>query len=292
MSNLTIRAPAKLNLGLEVLGVRADGYHDIATILQAVSIFDDLTLRPSTHLELTCSLSELAGPSNLALVAAQRLQRQAAVESGASIHLTKGIPAAAGLGGASSDAAATLIAARQLWRIDGVDIGALAARLGSDVPFFLTGGTALATGRGDQLGALPGPETLWFVVVSPTLDIERKTATMYTALGPDDMTGGETINRQADRLRDGATIDPTLLVNAFYRPLIAQHPALRPIARAMTGAGAPFVALSGAGPSHYTALSTADDARHLATSLALHLGDSARVFLCQPIAEPPLVVTT
>lgn len=293
MTGLTVLAPAKLNLGLEILGKRSDGYHEIATILQAVSIYDRLTLQPAEDLTLTCSVPELAGPSNLALIAARRLREQVAA-SGASIHLSKVIPAAAGLGGASSDAAATLVAAASLWGMTGAPstLAAISEELGSDVPFFLTGGAAVATGRGTQLTALPPPDGVWFVVVVPTLLVERKTETMYAAIRPDDVTDGAAIHRQADRLRTGASIEPTFLANAFHRPLLDRFPALRSLCRSMTAAGAPLVALSGAGPAHYTLLPSAEEAAHVAATLNRLLGDSALTYLCRPLAEPCQVVTT
>ncbi len=293
MNAITVLAPAKLNLGLEILGKRRDGYHDVATILQTVSIFDRLTIEPARDLTLRCSAPELAEHSNLALIAAQRL-RERADASGASLYLSKGIPAAAGLGGASSDAAATLTAAQRLWRtsLSPSELASLAEGLGSDVPFFLAGGTSLATSRGDQLEMLPSLVGVWFVVVVPALQIERKTATMYAALLPVDMTDGEAVQRQATLRRAGAPIDTTLLGNAFLRPLVGQYPSLCAVAASMTADGAPFVALSGAGPSHYTILSNALEAWGLAAKLRVHLGDRAQIHVCRPVAEPRHVTMT
>lgn len=293
MNAITVLAPAKLNLGLEILGKRRDGYHDIATMLQTVSIFDRLTVEPALDLTLGCSTPELAESSNLALIAAQRLRVQAGT-GGASLYLSKGIPATAGLGGASSDAAATLIAAQRLWRpsLSPSELASLAGGLGSDVPFFLTGGTALATGRGDQLEPLPPLVGVWFVVVVPALQIERKTATMYAALRPVDMTDGDAVHRQATRRRAGAPIDSTLLGNAFLRPLVEQYPSLQAVAASMIAAGAPFVALSGAGPSHYTILSNAREAWGFAARLRVHPGDRAQIHVCRPLAEPCRVTMT
>ena len=112
---LSVRAPAKLNLGLEVVGRRADGYHEIVTIMQTVTVFDDLTLERAKSLRLTCDDAALAETDNLGFAALARLQAWCGETAGATVYLAKGIPTAAGLGGASSDAAAVLLGARQLW---------------------------------------------------------------------------------------------------------------------------------------------------------------------------------
>ncbi|MCA9861410.1 MAG: 4-(cytidine 5'-diphospho)-2-C-methyl-D-erythritol kinase [Thermomicrobiales bacterium] len=157
---LTVAAPAKLNLGLEVLGRRADGYHDLATIFLTVSLFDELSVAstPGPRLGLECTGSDLPPQENLVWRAAEAMQ-QAAPDRGSLLRLEKRIPIAAGLGGASSDAAATLLALRTLWQLALPDdaLAAMALELGSDVPFLLRGGCALGGGRGEVLKGLPVP---------------------------------------------------------------------------------------------------------------------------------------
>ena len=156
---IVIDAPAKLNLGLEVIGRRDDGFHEIATIfLPSISTIASPCRQP-TDLELSCDDDSLAGEDNLALRALRLLRDETNHPGGARIHLRKRIPAAAGLGGASSDAAAALLGGRELWQLDVSDarLHDLAARLGSDVPFFLRGGCAIGRGRGDLLEPLPLP---------------------------------------------------------------------------------------------------------------------------------------
>jgi 4-diphosphocytidyl-2-C-methyl-D-erythritol kinase len=159
--------------------------------------------------------------------------------------------------------------------------------LGSDVPFFLRGGTALATGRGERLEPLPTPGGVWFVVVSPNVTIPRKTATLYAALGPRDFSGGAATRELARRLREGKGLDPGLLVNAFGRALVEMRPEVAAVPAAMRRAGAPFVALTGAGPSHWTALPEPEAARAMAASLRDELGEAARVVVCEPVGKPP-----
>ena len=155
---LTVPAPAKLNLGLEVLGRRADGYHDLATIFLTVSLFDELSVAstPPPRIGLECSGSDVPPQENLVWRAAEAMQERIP-DRGALLKLEKRIPVAAGLGGASSDAAATLLALRQLWQADVPEavLATMALRLGSDVPFLLRGGCAVGRGRGEVLEELP-----------------------------------------------------------------------------------------------------------------------------------------
>jgi 4-diphosphocytidyl-2-C-methyl-D-erythritol kinase len=293
-ATVTVRAPAKLNLGLEIINRRSDGFHELVTIFQAISIFDTLSLGPASDPRFTCDAPELENDDNLALVALRRLRREHGIVSGCVLHLAKHIPAAAGLGGASSDAAATLLAGRDFWRLPVTDqmLHAMATELGSDVPFFLRGGTALATGRGEVLAPLPTPRQRWFVVVSPLVRIARKTATLYSALTPADFSSGAAVRAQAARLHAGAPIDPDLLVNGFARALISIHAEFADLPGHLRRHGAPNVALSGAGPSHYTLLDDPEEATHLAASLTRALGRTARVFTATAVVKPPTPVTT
>jgi len=283
-------APAKLNLGLEIVGPRGDGYHDIVTILQAIDLCDHVRLRTGEGLRSERPLPGIADEDNLALRALALLRARAGTEQGAWLDLRKAIPAAAGLGGASADAAAALLAARDLWRlpIPDSELRAIAAELGSDVPFFLGGGTALATGRGDELEPLPSP-TFEAVVVVPHLAIERKTATLYGLLRPEDFSDGERVRAQADRLRAGLPLDPALLTNAFERPLRTLRPELADLAAAMQACGVPHVALSGAGPAHYALFGDREEAAANAKRLAVRFGDSATVAATQ---ERPVPIGT
>ena len=205
---------------------------------------------------------------------------------GARIHLRKRIPAAAGLGGASSDAAAALLGGRELWQQDISDSGLhdLAARLGSDVPFFLRGGCAIGRGRGDLLELLPLPADLWFVVVVPDVTIPAKTASLYARLNAEDFSDGSRVAAQAARLKSGLVPDETLFGNAFVRPLYAIGPELASLPEIMRDAGAESVAISGAGPAHYTVAGDANQATRIAVRLRDRLGDRARVFVARPVA--------
>jgi 4-diphosphocytidyl-2-C-methyl-D-erythritol kinase len=179
---LRIRAPAKVNLFLEVLGKRPDGYHEIATLMVAVSLFDTLQFAPSAadDVVLHCNLSCLStGPDNLINRAAQLLRERTRCAQSATIHLEKRIPLAAGLAGGSTDAAATLVGLNQLWRLGLAtrDLAAIGAELGSDIPFFLASPAAWCTGRGEKVTrvSLKGP--FWFVLACPPVGLS--TADVY-----------------------------------------------------------------------------------------------------------------
>lgn len=182
---LRVWAPAKVNLFLEVLGKRNDGYHDIATAMITVRLFDTLTFKEeaSGKIILQCSDPTLStGTDNLIVRAARLLQQQANCARGVSIHLAKRIPMAAGLGGGSSDAAATLTALNQLWGLglETRELADLGGQLGSDVPFFFFPPAAWCTGRGEKVVPLKSGSTLWFVLVSCPVGLS--TATVYKAL--------------------------------------------------------------------------------------------------------------
>ena len=175
-------APAKINLFLEVLGKRPDGYHDIATLMLAICWYDTLIFKEESagHLTLACNRPDLSiGPDNLVVRAARLLQAKSDGRRGAAIRLVKRIPLAAGLGGGSSDAAATLAGLNRLWRLGLVkeELHSLAAELGSDVPFFLDGSAAWCTGRGEKVEPISVGRPLDLVMVCPAFGLS--TAVVY-----------------------------------------------------------------------------------------------------------------
>lgn len=178
-----VRVPAKINLVLDVGEVRADGYHDVRTVLNAVALFDRLTLVPSEDIFVDCDWPGVpADGENLAGRAAALLRDAAGIRRGVRIQIAKAIPPAAGLGGGSADAAAALVGCNDLWGI-GWELDRLeelGRRLGADVPFFLRGGTASATGRGDVLESLPPSPSLEVLLVQPPCG--SSTASAYALL--------------------------------------------------------------------------------------------------------------
>ncbi|MEX2431098.1 MAG: 4-(cytidine 5'-diphospho)-2-C-methyl-D-erythritol kinase, partial [Dehalococcoidia bacterium] len=215
---LRLLAPAKINLVLEILGPRADAYHEVRTVLQAVSLCDELIFEPAAGLSLSV---EPAGAApmrdNLVLLAAERLRHQKDDTPGAAITLRKRIPMAAGLGGGSSDAAAALLGLSQLWdmRLSLAELAAIAADLGSDVPFFLGGGTALGEGRGERLSPLPGPVERSAVILTPREpDDGEKTKRLYGSLQPAHYSSGRLAGALVNRLHTGRPVADAM-VNTF-----------------------------------------------------------------------------
>ncbi len=266
---ITMRAHAKINLTLEILGKRDDGYHDIASILQTVSLHDTLTFEESDGVTLDCDRPELATPDNLVLRAAHLLRDYAGASSGVAINLYKRIPVAAGLGGGSSDAASTLLALNRLWGLEltAVDLLPLAAQIGSDVPFFLFGGTGRVFGRGERVEPLPPADLRWAVILTPRIDVPNKTATMFSKLGPMSYTNGGLTRKLAARLGSKGDTPPQFLFNAFDEVARESLPGLDEYWDTFHAVGAREIHLCGAGPSLFAPVST----RHHATAIQLLL---------------------
>ena len=271
---LRLLAPAKINLGLEITERRPDGYHEIITILQTVDLFDELILAPAETLSYTGD-PEVPEDADLILRALRLAESRLGISLRAQIQLKKRIPVAAGLGGGSSDAGTMLAALGALAHVPDEELRLLAAELGSDVPFFIRGGTALATGTGTDLEALPSATRLWIVIVTPAVQIQAKTASLYASLRTDDFSDGRLTNEVAEQLRQTNTIDPRLLHNTFARPLY-EHEGIVQARNAMLNAGATFVLPSGAGPSIFGCFSSSAIANEVVVRLSSH-GIGARV---------------
>src|SRR4030042_493313 len=155
---LNYLAPAKINLVLEVLGKRDDGYHEIRSLVQTIGLCDVISFELADVISLECSEPTLQTSDNLVIQAAELLRKVSGCQTGVKIKLEKRIPWGAGLGGGSSDAASTLLALKKLWKLelDTSDLIELAARLGSDVALFIHGGAALTEGRGEKVTPLTG----------------------------------------------------------------------------------------------------------------------------------------
>ncbi len=247
------QAPAKLNLYLRVLGRRPDGYHELETVFERIDLSDTLTFEPAaSEITLTCSTPALScGEDNLVLQAARLLQEAAQTPRGARIHLTKRIPIAAGLGGGSSDAAAALVALNQLWDL-GLSLTALqplAARLGSDVPFFLLESAfAVGRGRGERCEPASGRGTFAHVLVMP--DVQLSTRDVYQGAHFDltASTPSSTMVRHA--LRNGSPSElATGLWNDLEPEAIRRCPVISTSQSCLRDLGCLGVLVSGSGPS-------------------------------------------
>jgi 4-diphosphocytidyl-2-C-methyl-D-erythritol kinase len=256
MTSLVALAPAKINIGLEVIRRRDDGYHEIVTVMQAVSLFDRFVWRETGKPLVYRSPDTIAPDEDLVVRALGTLPATSQLRG--NLELEKHIPTAAGLGGGSSDAASALLLAQPDADPDTLD--QQAARLGSDVPFFLTGGTSLARGTGMQLVRLPD-QRRWCVVVVPGVHIAEKTRTLYQSLGADDFSDGKRVLTIAARLEAGLPID-SAPPNAFTRSL-KSIPEVASAWNALQQAGARWVGISGAGPAVYTLVQTYAEAHYI-----------------------------
>lgn len=276
---LRLFAPAKVNLGLEVVRRRDDGYHDVVTLLQTVSLFDEIHLTPSNRLAFE---GDPRVPSNndLALRAILLFAERLGIPLKAKVRIDKRIPIGAGLGGGSSDAATILAALCALSGTSLLAATSLAAELGSDVPFFVRGGAALATGTGTTLEALPAPPRTWFLIVLPDVWIPAKTASLYARLRDDDFTDGEATRELALKLRNGQPVDAALMHNSFARAL-SQVPEFERAKGLMLAEGARFVLPCGAGPGLFTMPDSWDESWELEQRLR---GAGLKVVACTYVA--------
>ncbi len=259
-----IRAPAKLNCGLVVTGRRIDGYHNLVSLMVALDLADTVRVEPARAFSLSCDDPALAGDENLALRAARAFQSATGERRAAHITLAKRIPVAAGLGGGSSDAAATLLALDALWGANAPDgmLLRLAHDLGADVPFALYGGAMVARGIGDVLTPAPLPDT-WLALITPRADIPRKTAALYGSLTEGGFGGGVAILQQVAGLRRGEPLDPALLDNTFLPPLEQIAPAVQEARERIARMGQRAF-LTGSGPTLYVLCESEDEAERRA----------------------------
>jgi 4-diphosphocytidyl-2-C-methyl-D-erythritol kinase len=273
---VTVRAPAKVNLHLSVGRVRPDGFHDLTTVFQAVGLYDEVVVTRAPEPRVTLE-GEGAGDvpldgSNLALRAVDLLARETGSDPGVHVRITKGIPVAGGMAGGSADAAAALVACDALWGtgLTRDELGALGAELGSDVPFSLHGGTALGTGRGEQLTPVLGHGSYsWVVALSHG---GLSTPAVYAALdrqretGPIGVVGDP--SQVLAALRSG---DPEQLGRALSNDLEPAAVSLRPELRLLLDTGLDLGALgavvSGSGPT--VVMLARDDGHAVALAAAL-----------------------
>ncbi|MDE2989888.1 MAG: 4-(cytidine 5'-diphospho)-2-C-methyl-D-erythritol kinase [Chloroflexota bacterium] len=246
MRRVTRAAPAKVNLGLQITGRRPDGYHELVSVMQTLELADEVSVESAPTVSGRPSLPGLAAEDDLALRAAHLLRGALGVTFGAHVSVDKRIPAAAGLGGGSSDAAAVLMALNRLWgtNVDRERLLQVAAELGSDVPFLVRGGTALATGRGEHLRDLPPAPMRHVVLVRP--DIALATADVYAELRPSEWSDGSQTRALADAIADGC-LPADLLSNDLTAAAIRLAPVVGEILDELRAAGAQPALMAGSG---------------------------------------------
>jgi len=253
-------APAKLNWSLEVLRIRPDGYHEVRSIMQTLALHDSVTVETAPSgvtIEVLGPAADLiaglAPEDNLAWRAAVALRARLRAQRGARIVLEKHIPVAAGLGGGSSDAAAVLRALNVLWEAaePAASLRRLAAKVGSDPPFFIAGGTAMVSGRGERVEPLPdavAPSIM--LAIPPAGERNEKTAAMYDALTPDEFSEGYVSLGVREAVEAGRMLTDELLANVFERVTSQVQPDTERAMDALRAQG--YVPhLAGSGPSFF-----------------------------------------
>ncbi len=203
---LTVLAPAKLNLTLEVLGKRRDGFHEIRSVIQTINLCDSLNFQLGQGTEFKSDLSEWVPEKSLVSKVVSLLREATGCSKGATIEVKKCIPLISGLGGDSSDAAAILQGLNKLWGLglSQANLLGLAVQLGSDVAFFLYGGTALVEGRGEVVTPLPPLTHMWVILVVPSVPrLSGKTKELYASLSASHYTNGQITGRLVKELEVG-----------------------------------------------------------------------------------------
>jgi 4-diphosphocytidyl-2-C-methyl-D-erythritol kinase len=278
----TVRAPAKINLSLHVVGIREDGYHELRTVFQSIALYDTLTIRVRRGpFALVCDDPACpADATNLVWRAAERAWTAAGRRGtmrGVEIHLAKRIPIQAGLGGGSSDAAAALRALGSVWRADDRALREMAASIGADVPYFLEGGTVLGLDRGDRLYPLVGHGAAWVALVLPGFGVSTADAFRWW----DEENSGRSIltNKvrpasleDVGRTLSGPASDPG---NDLQDVVAARHPEIVRIVGALRRAGASHAAMSGSGSAVFGLFASRRAADVAARALSKGAGGTA-----------------
>lgn len=286
---LTLSANAKINLTLDILGTREDGYHEVAMIMQEISLHDTLSMgKINQGISLTIAIEGQQGTlpadeSNLCWKAAALVQKEYNLQEGVEIHLIKRIPMAAGLAGGSADAAAVLKGMNHLFRLGMTEarLCELGARLGSDIPFCIMGGTMLATGRGEVLTRLPRFPRLSVVLAKPPVGVSTAWAYKtydagYDGPHPDNEAMLAAIHEGDAHKAAG------LLCNVLEGVTETEHPVIADYKRLMLEHGAMASMMSGSGPTVFGLVREKQQAWHLADILKKYDGE-AGVFVAETL---------
>lgn len=265
------KAPAKINLTLDALRKRTDGYHELESIMTTVDLADriDLFLRQDQRITLGSSSGLVPHDErNLAYRAALLLQEKTGVRKGVHIQIDKRIPVAAGLAGGSSDAAATLRGCNQLWGLglSEKELTELGAEIGSDVPFCVYRGTALAQGRGEILSPLPRPPICWVILAKPSISVP--TADIFQRLVVDQIDQHPDTEKMIQAIRAGDYWSIVKNMGNILEPVTFDlYPEVKKIKNKMIAFGADGVLMSGSGPTVFSLVRTDSQVKRLVNSL-------------------------
>jgi 4-diphosphocytidyl-2-C-methyl-D-erythritol kinase len=307
MHSYTLIAPAKINLYLEIVGDRPDGYHELVMILQSIGLSDRLTLRPNGLQEFRLFCADPLVPldsTNLAhraaTLMADRFPKLFANYGGADISIEKNIPIAAGLAGGSADAAAVLVGLDLIWELGLTrpEIQELAAHLGSDIPFCVAGGTVMATGRGEILDSLPDLVNLW-VVLAKYDSLAVSTAWAYTSyrrcFGENYISSVEGVRSRLAAVNSGALVraiahkERTAIGQSLHNDLekivLPEYPLVRELREVLGRSGGFGTMMSGSGPTVFTLCSSREEAEKLRDSAREILADPDLKFWIAPLSS-------
>lgn len=281
MKSIELFSHAKINLRLDIVRKRKDGYHDIRTLLQKVSLKDELCITTaSNHIKVECDNHQVpANEGNLAYTAAQAILNQHGIKDGVSISIKKNIPIAAGLGGGSSNAASTLLGINQLFGL-GVstrDLMRIGRDIGADVPFFIFGETALATGIGDRLEKIEITPKLWLLLITPGIQIS--TAWAYSKARME--LTSNLINTNIPNCINHLTEIISLLSNDLEKAVIPRYPIVKSIKEELLDKGAKGSLMSGSGSTVYGMFPNEDEAKEAYGQLTNH--SNWQIHLCHTI---------
>lgn len=283
---LELPAFAKINWTLRVVGRRPDGYHEICTIFQTVSLADRLIFKANDYLSLSCTDESIpTDERNLVWRAADALQRHFGVSSGAHIHLEKSIPSPGGLGGGSADAAVALLALAHLWQIETTkrELTEIGAKLGADVPFFITGGTAVGTGLGAEIESLPDIPKKLLLIATPRENVS--TADAYRALNAPPLTN-ENAKSILKICRSEAQTGDFLQTahNDFEKVIFRQKPEIAKAKNELLRLGAQPALMSGSGASVFGVFDN-EETRQTAFARLSENETQWRVFSCETVSR-------
>ncbi len=271
-NSFTLPSYAKINLHLRILGKRADGFHELCTIFQTVSLCDYLTFGESEMIDFTCDDIKIpVGDGNLTVRAAKLLQAKFDIKKGAKIHLEKKIPAPGGLGGGSSNAAIALIGLVRLWKIEieFEDLCKLGAAIGSDVPFFFCGGTALGTGRGTEITQMEDFAVENLLIVTPNVDVS--TGEAFAQINAPDLTNKspKSILRICRDTAESPYLRQPNLKNDFETTVFELEPEAARVKKTLLDCGAKYALMSGSGASVFAIFDTNEQRQNTLNSLQI-----------------------
>ncbi|MFZ3172507.1 MAG: 4-(cytidine 5'-diphospho)-2-C-methyl-D-erythritol kinase [Carboxydocellales bacterium] len=267
---LVLPARAKINLTLDVLGKRPDGYHQVEMVMQTVSLADTITLEKTTEeILVSCTHPEVPlNEGNLAFRAAMLLKQAVSYNGGVTIHIDKKIPIAAGLAGGSSNAATVLIGLNSLWdlKLSREHLMQIGSALGSDIPFCIMGGTALATGRGEKITSLKAAPELTLVLIKPNYGVA--TAQVYGNFRQEQVANRPATQAMLKAIEAGdSEAIVRLTANVLEAVTLKMHPEIGEIKARLAQAGAKGVLMSGSGPTVFGFVEHEEKGREVAAQL-------------------------